>query len=334
MQVTTSLALVNGTHSRVKHTRHGFMLYNTHDAYVGRSLELYGEFSYGEIELFAQMLKPGMTILDVGANIGAHTLYFAEVAGSTGSVIAFEPQRAVHQILVANLALNDVSNCRALQMGVGNAPGQAFIPVVDYAAAGNFGGVSLGDDNGAKGETVAVVPIDGIGLDDLVKKRIAGMNKEQANRVDKEVRKEFPEGIKAYGTDALRFTMAAMAAQGSDVKLSIDRVEGYRNFATKLWNAARFAEQNECVRQQGFDPKGLKLTVNRWIAGETERAIAAVIINKYWGWSLMLALIMFMGPNHPPTADDNVPLGTTRTVLGWITLMFVIIGFTPTPFIG
>ncbi|HEY1154223.1 MAG TPA: FkbM family methyltransferase [Pseudolabrys sp.] len=174
MQVTTSLALVNGAHSRVKHTRHGFMLYNTHDAYVGRSLELYGEFSYGEIELFSQLLKPGMTILDVGANIGAHTLYFAEVAGPTGTVVAFEPQRAVHQILVANLALNDVSNCRAMQMGVGKEPGQAFIPAVDYAAAGNFGGVSL---DAEQGEAVVVVPIDGIGLErcDFIKIDVEGM---------------------------------------------------------------------------------------------------------------------------------------------------------------
>jgi membrane-associated protease RseP (regulator of RpoE activity) len=62
-------------------------------------------------------------------------------------------------------------------------------------------------------------------------------------------------------------------------------------------------------------------------------AVAAVVIGRYWGWSLMLLLLMFIGPIHPPTANDDVPLGTTRTVLGWVTLMFVIIGFTPTPFI-
>jgi len=118
--------------------------------------------------------------------------------------------------------------------------------------------------------------IDGIGLDALVRKRTAGLSKEQANRVEKEVRREFPDGLPAYGTDALRFTMAAMAAQGSDVKLSIDRVEGYRNFATKVWNAARFAEQNECVRDRDFAPSTVKEPVNRWIAGETERAAAAV----------------------------------------------------------
>ncbi|MEL7048734.1 MAG: valine--tRNA ligase, partial [Pseudomonadota bacterium] len=118
--------------------------------------------------------------------------------------------------------------------------------------------------------------IDGIALDDLIAKRTAGLDKEKTNRVAKEVKREFPDGIKAYGTDALRFTMAAMAAQGSDVKLSVERVEGYRNFATKLWNASRFAEMNECVRQTDFDPAQVRETVNKWIVGETERAATAV----------------------------------------------------------
>ncbi|MCL4768428.1 MAG: valine--tRNA ligase [Hyphomicrobiaceae bacterium] len=82
--------------------------------------------------------------------------------------------------------------------------------------------------------------------------------------------------IDAYGADALRFTLAAMAAQGRDIKLARSRVEGYRNFATKLWNAARFAEMNECVRVEGFDPASARQTVNRWIAGETERTAKAV----------------------------------------------------------
>ncbi len=118
--------------------------------------------------------------------------------------------------------------------------------------------------------------IDGIDLPALIAKRTAGLNKEAANRVEKEIREEYPDGIKPYGTDALRFTMAAMAAQGSDVKLSIERIEGYRNFATKVWNAARFAEQNECVRDMDFDPKSVTHTLNRWIVGETERAATAV----------------------------------------------------------
>jgi valyl-tRNA synthetase len=172
--------------------------------------------------------------------------------------------------------------------------------------------------------------IDGIGLDALNAKRTAGLSKEQANRVEKEVRREFPEGIRAYGTDALRFTMAAMAAQGSDVKLSIDRVEGYRNFATKVWNAARFAEQNECVRQRDFDPRTLKETVNRWIAGETERAVASVTagIEAYklneaagaayefvWGtfcdWYLELVKPVLMG-------DEENEKVETRATVAWV----------------
>jgi valyl-tRNA synthetase len=84
------------------------------------------------------------------------------------------------------------------------------------------------------------------------------------------------ELIDTYGADALRFTLAAMAAQGRDIKLAPARVEGYRNFATKLWNAARFAEMNACAPVEGFDPAAAKATVNRWIAGESERAAAAV----------------------------------------------------------
>jgi valyl-tRNA synthetase len=82
--------------------------------------------------------------------------------------------------------------------------------------------------------------------------------------------------IGTYGADALRFTLAAMAAQGRDIKLATSRVEGYRNFATKLWNAARFGEINDCVPVEGFDPAQARLTVNRWIAGETERTLASV----------------------------------------------------------
>jgi valyl-tRNA synthetase len=77
--------------------------------------------------------------------------------------------------------------------------------------------------------------------------------------------------IDKFGADALRFTLAAMAAQGRDIKLSVQRVEGYRNFATKIWNAARFAEMNQCVRTADFDPVALRITVNRWIAGEVAR---------------------------------------------------------------
>ncbi len=77
------------------------------------------------------------------------------------------------------------------------------------------------------------------------------------------------EVIDQYGCDALRFTFAALATPGRDIKLATSRVEGYRNFATKLWNAARFAEMNQCAPVLGFDPAKNKHVVNRWIVGET-----------------------------------------------------------------
>jgi len=76
------------------------------------------------------------------------------------------------------------------------------------------------------------------------------------------------ELIDEYGTDALRFTLSAMAAQGRDIKLAVNRVEGYRNFATKLWNAARYCQMNGAVPVPGYKPTGLTQTVNRWIVGE------------------------------------------------------------------
>ena len=79
-----------------------------------------------------------------------------------------------------------------------------------------------------------------------------------------------------YGADATRFTLAAMAAQGRDLRLSLARVEGYRNFVTKLWNAARFLEMNECHRVAGYDPRNNTVALNRWIVGATARAAAAV----------------------------------------------------------
>jgi valyl-tRNA synthetase len=82
--------------------------------------------------------------------------------------------------------------------------------------------------------------------------------------------------IDQYGADALRFTLAAMAAQGRDIKLATARVEGYRNFATKLWNATRFAEMNGVARDETFDPVAARVTVNRWIAGEVARAAEAI----------------------------------------------------------
>jgi valyl-tRNA synthetase len=135
--------------------------------------------------------------------------------------------------------------------------------------------------------------------------------------------------IDQYGADATRFTLAAMAAQGRDLKLSIQRVEGYRNFVTKIWNAARFLEMNECRRVEGYDPKSNKLPLNRWIVGATARGAAAVtqgiVDYKFneaanaaydfvWGtfcdWYVEFAKPVLMG-------EDEAAKAETRATAAW-----------------
>ena len=102
----------------------------------------------------------------------------------------------------------------------------------------------------------------------------AKMSKSKGNVIDP------LELIDQYGADSLRFTLTALAAPGRDVKLATSRVEGYRNFMSKLWSAARFCEMNECRPNSGFDPAALSHPVNKWIVGEVvkaERAIRAGI---------------------------------------------------------
>src|SRR5690242_661708 len=90
---------------RLKQCRHGRMIYNTNDIYVGRSLDLYGEYSEGETEVFAQLVNAGDVVVEVGANIGTSTVWFGKHVGPAGAVVALEPQRIVFQILCANVAL-------------------------------------------------------------------------------------------------------------------------------------------------------------------------------------------------------------------------------------
>lgn len=153
------------------------MLYNFHDQYIGRALELYGEFSEGEVDMFRQMVRPGQVVLEIGANIGAHTVFFAQQVGSNGQVIAFEPQRVVFQTLCANVALNSLTNVFCFQQAVGEQAGTIIVPPLDYTKDNNFGGLALGSFQ--YGETVPVVTIDSLALNrcHMVKIDVEGMER-------------------------------------------------------------------------------------------------------------------------------------------------------------
>jgi FkbM family methyltransferase len=142
--------------------RHGPMLYNRHDKYIGASLRKYGEFSSGESALFQKLVLPGMVVVEVGANIGAHTVELSRLVGPQGAVVAFEPQRLVFQTLCANLALNSCANVHAVQAAIGAVAGEIAVPFLPPDRPANFGGLSLIGAQG--GEKASLRTIDGLGI--------------------------------------------------------------------------------------------------------------------------------------------------------------------------
>lgn len=159
---TTGSRLLENGHVAVKQCRHGLFAYNLNDRYIGRSLDVYGEWAESELDLVSQVLKPGDVVLDVGANIGTHTVAFAKKVTDTGVVIAFEPQRLTFQLLCGNVALNALTNVMCQNVVVGEAPGSVLIPALDPTVEWNFGAVK--SEGHKTGEQTPVVRIDDLRL--------------------------------------------------------------------------------------------------------------------------------------------------------------------------
>jgi len=158
----------------VTQTRYGTLIYNKNDVRVGRSLELYGEYCERAIIIFDQILAPGQVVIDVGANIGAHTLFFAKKVGPAGCVLAFEPQRLVYQTLCGNMAINSITNVHCWNAAVGDQRGEISVPRVDHEREIDFLSLELG---GAEGDRVPVIQLDGMNLPrcNLVRIALPGM---------------------------------------------------------------------------------------------------------------------------------------------------------------
>ena len=158
--------------------RAGLMLYNRNDTYIGASLRKYGEFSGEETTLFQMIIQPGRTVLDIGANIGVHTVDMSRLAGASGVVHAFEPQRLVFHLLCANVALNSCANVFTHHAAVGAAGGTLLVPALDPEQRHNYGGLSLLDSR--PGEPVPLITVDGLRLGDcqFIKLDVEGMETE------------------------------------------------------------------------------------------------------------------------------------------------------------
>ena len=185
--------------------------------------------------------------------------------------------------------------------------------------------------------------IDGIDLEALVEKRTSGMMQPQlAARVDKATRKQFPEGIDAYGTDALRFTYYSLASTGRDINFDIGRIEGFRNFCNKIWNAARYVLMHCADEDCGLDDgAGYDLSLaDRWIIGQLQLTEAAVqrsmsqyrfdhatqalysfIWNEYCDWYLELSKPLLWNENSSAEARRGTRRTLIRVLEAWLRLL-------------
>ncbi len=172
--------------------------------------------------------------------------------------------------------------------------------------------------------------IDGIDLESLVKKRVSGMMQPHlAAKIEKATRKQFPDGIPSFGTDALRFTFASLASTGRDIRFDLARTEGYRNFCNKLWNAARYVLMNTENQDNGLSAEAIEFSqADRWVTSRLNQmseqvhkdialyrfdrvahAIYEFTWNEYCDWYLELAKISLQSEN------PALQRGTRKTLL-------------------
>ncbi|WP_119396344.1 valine--tRNA ligase [Salinibius halmophilus] len=296
--------------------------------YVGRSEEeVRAKHNLGDIELTRDE-----DVLDTWFSSGLWTFSTLGWPNETEALKTFHPT----DVLVTGFDIIFFWIARMIMMTMHTIKDEDGKPQVPFKKVYVTG--LIRDENGqkmskSKGNVIDPIDlIDGISVDDLVAKRTSGMMQPKlAAKIEKATRKAFPEGFAASGTDALRFTMTAMASNGRDIKFDVKRLEGYRNFCNKLWNASRYALMNTEGQDCGQNGGEVELTLaDRWITSQLQRVTEEVhtafntyrfdiasnkiydfVWNEFCSWYLELSKPVFW--------DDNAPearlRGTRKTLI-------------------
>lgn len=217
---------------RSKRCRHGAFLFNARDRYIGRSLDLYGEYAELELQLLLRLIKPGDIAVDAGANIGTLSVPMARRVGPEGWLLAVEPQRLAHQLLCANVAANGLANVVTHWCGLGAAPAEAVVPAIDYTRDNNYGGVPL--RNGGNGERVPIVTLDSLALPScaLIKIDVEGMELDVLRGASETIRRHQPRlFVENNGTDRSPPLISWLLEQNYRLYWHITPLFNPRNFA-------------------------------------------------------------------------------------------------------
>ncbi|WP_165675947.1 valine--tRNA ligase [Metapseudomonas otitidis] len=298
------------------------------NVYVGRDeAEVRAKYNLGD-----QPLRQDEDVLDTWFSSGLWTFSTLGWPGQTEFLKTFHPT----DVLVTGFDIIFFWVARMIMLTMHLVKNEDGTPQVPFKTVYVHGLVRDGQGqkmSKSKGNVLDPLDIvDGITLDALLEKRTSGMMQPKlAEKIAKQTRIEFPDGINSFGTDALRFTFCSLASTGRDIKFDMGRVEGYRNFCNKLWNAANFVIENTDGQDTGINGEAVDLSsVDRWIISQLQRTEAEVtrqldafrfdlaaqalyefVWDEYCAWYLELV--------KPVLWDESAPIerqrGTRRTLV-------------------
>lgn len=216
----------------VAETRFGRMFTLIGDTVIGRSLRLYGEFAGDEVDSILSLVSPGDHVLDLGANIGFHTLALARAVGPDGAVTSVEPQRFCFQLLCANITANQLASVHALRAAVGDVAGTCTVPLLDPRTRHNAGAteVALAADTGAQADMVPLITVDSLNLPrcNLIKIDTEGFEDRVVTGALQTIARHRPVlYIEVHDRDKLRHLVTTLAPLGYG--LTLHHTQFYRS---------------------------------------------------------------------------------------------------------